>query len=232
MRILNLSALGAAGLLGVSAAGQPLIDAFSDPAGGSSLWATPGPGILGGWRRGNITAAGPGSLAAAVAFNDLPGLFSIENPVGASSVTEITYDGNGAGLGDIDLIGAGYGAIRFELESVANAASVTVRLYDGATVSFLTRALPEASSSMDFLLPFEDFGTGGPDDPFTSLDRIVLTFNASEEAVVVINQIDFVRTAASVVPEASSVVGMVGLVLVAGATVGLQRRRSQIGSTC
>ena len=190
----------AAAALSTPAMGDLLIDHFNAPPPGETLIDLPGggsatsltadAGIIGGWRATTLTASGIGTPALAF-INVVPDKLSIANSATSSSVTVITYDANGAGLGDLDLIGGGFDSVEFALEAGDFNTALKVNLYDGGTVSTANIVLPTAPPTVSFHIPFASFTTLGAGNPFSSLDKIVLEFDAPVFADIVVHEFSF-----------------------------------------
>ncbi len=220
MKTKQLGILAAVAALSTPAMGDLLIDHFNAPPPGETLIDLPGGGsassltadaaIIGGWRASTLTASGVGP--ALVFINVVPDRLSIANSATSSSVTVVTYDANGAGLGDLDLVGGGFDSVEFALEASDFNTGLKVNLYDGGTVSTANVLLPTSPPGVSFHIPFASFTTVGAGNPFGSLDKIVLEFDAPVFADILVNEFSFTGN----IPEASSVMSVFGLLGVIG----------------
>jgi hypothetical protein len=206
--------------LGTPAIGALVVDPFNAPVGGllltdhsgggSAFALTADAGILGGWRGVELTAGGLSGPSAQTGINLVPSRLAIANGPAVTSITQLTYDANGAGLGDIDLVGAGWNSIHFGIEYGDVASTMTAQLFDGATVAEVIIPLPKAPPASSFYVPFTDFTTVGAGDPFGSLDRIVLTLNLPASADVIMTGFEF-DSAPAAVPDSGWPFAMLGL---------------------
>lgn len=214
-----------------------LIDDFDTPPGGVTLTDLPGggsataltasPAVIGGWRFVELAAAGLAGLSASVDINVVPDRMAISNGPGVSSVTTLSYDANGATLGDIDLLGAGLDSVQFNLDLSDFASTLSVTLYDGATTAEAVIPLPTAPPADLFAIPFADFTVVGGGNPFASLDKIKIVLSAPASADIIIHDFFFSGPGIPTVPESSAVVAIVGLAGVAGATIACRRKSTR-----
>lgn len=226
------------GVCALPALGEALlIDLFDTPPGGVSLSDTAGGGsatalttgaeIIGGWRAVSLTAAGVANLAATVDINVAPGVLAISNGPGVSSVTGLTYDTDGAGLGGLDLLAGGLDSFQFDLILGDFASTLSVTLYDGATTAEAIIPLPTAPPAGSFTIPFVDFTVVGGGNPFASLDKIQISLTAPASADIIIDNFAFSGPGIPVVPEGSAVVAGLGMLSLLGATL-VRRRMLQV----
>lgn len=224
----SITTLSVLSVLATPAMGDILIDHFQAPPGGVTLTdaagggaastSTANAGILGGWRSTTIQATG--TLSATVDINTpgLEDLLAISNKALTSSTTTLVYDANGAGLGDLDLTALGLTTFNFGLVFADADITLAVDLYDGATVASVT--IPVSEIPADYNINFSDFTVVGGGDPFSSLDKIVITVSVPTAGDIVIHSFGF----DGVVPETSTIVPVLGLLGIAGAQLYRRRR--------
>ncbi|MBX9585349.1 MAG: PEP-CTERM sorting domain-containing protein [Gemmataceae bacterium] len=153
--------------------------------------------VLGGERETtlNVTASDFG-LSTSLDILTGPGIQSVSNDAGNSSIVTQTYDGAGsAGLGGIDLTANGGSFFLFGVISSDLGVTITINVEDTlGNTSTMSQAIPGPG-----LLAF-DFGSFLGSADFTSADSIQVVFNAPRDADYVV---DFFGVAG--VPEPASV---------------------------
>lgn len=142
------------------------------------------PDVLGGWRRISVTkiAGGTGftNAVAAEANADAqnPNTFQVSNGTYSDSTVTLTWDGNGGGLGGIDITdgGAATGVYIQLLVTDLPLVSLKFDAISASGASSKSILFTSAKSGIDLYVPFADF-VGSAD--FSQLNAFQLTMDGS-----------------------------------------------------
>lgn len=156
----------------MSAAPTSKVDVLADTA------------VLGGWRKIGVvkTAGGTGftNAVAAEANADLsnPNTFQVSNGTYSDSTVTLTWDGNGAGLGGIDITDAGAAAGIFISLLVTDLPQTSLRFdaVSSSGASSATMLFTSAKAGVDVFLPFSGF-VGAAN--FSQLNSLRLTLDGA-----------------------------------------------------
>lgn len=179
--------------------------------------------ILGGER--DLLALVDGTPRASTFIGELgDGEFIFAGASPGTSVT-LTYDGSSAspGIGGIDLYALG-SALQLDFTSVdvgrrpnGLEIEISVRAENGDIADFYGE-IPSNFSPSSFLAELSAFG--GSNGALHAADQIVITLNP-----YVVQDVDFTLDTISVVPEPSTIVGLLSVALF-GLVLGVKRRRT------
>lgn len=180
----------------MSAAPTSKVDVLADPA------------VLGGWRKISVlkTAGGTGftNVVAAEASADVgnPNTFQVSNGTFSDSTVTLTWDGNGGGLGGVDITDAGAATGIFISLLVTDLPQTSLR-FDAVSSSGASSAsvlFASAQAGVDVFLPFSSF-VGSAN--FTQLNGLSLTLDG---AVSWDAAFDNLRTAAAPIIQSTTAV--------------------------
>ncbi len=173
-----LSALLTSTLFVAGTANALLIDNFDDGSlalslNNAAIGDSDGPtneaaaGAIGGSRTGTLTMSDIQGGNADADMEVVGGFLDISNKVDANATATIMWDGNGAGLGGIDLTAGGATGFFLSFPNPIDNELTISFLVNGVSNSSTT--FPNGSSGNDFFIPF----TGTPN----SADNILMTIS-------------------------------------------------------
>jgi hypothetical protein len=225
-----VSALAA--LLSVSSANALIIDDFTigqaditlnGPSTSSLLISGPSSNIIGGYRQTEVTMYSGGSDAKTEVRVTSIGVLDISNTTTAQSRTVLTWNANGAGLGNLDLLDFGSNGIflafpyamdhaldlMFEVEDTGNSTSTFVKTYIAG------------SQGNDFFVPFSAFDST---TALSSADAIRMTIDSTTAGLdATIDLVESRDAPPGSVPEPATM-GLLGLGLLG---LGLTRLKAK-----
>ena len=214
-------------------AGSVIIDDFFGPVGGqtisqdgigtiSSFYSNGDPGLLGGSRFMSLAVtADAGSIAIGSANGSVLDKLVYENGSGVYSILQLSYNANGVGLGQD---WSNLGLMSFLVDSADQNGTAIIELFQGINYNGLafathTTAIPPISTlNTQFLVPFSAFATAGGFS-FADIGSIRISIEGPEGYDMVLHTIS-----ADPVPEASTVVPLVGFAVVGFGTWFARRR--------
>lgn len=212
-----------------------IVDDFFGPAGGqtisqdgigttSSFYSNGDPTLLGGSRFMSLAVtADAGSIAIGSANGSVLDKLVYENGSGVYSILQLSYNANGVGLAQD---WSALTAMTFKVDSADQNGTAIIELFEGINYSGLsyathTTAIPPISTlNSTFVVPFAAFAASGGFN-FSDIGSIRISLEGPEGYDMVLHTIAVTND----VPEASTVVPMVGFAI-AGFGTWFARRRA------
>ena len=178
--------------------------------------------IIGGWRQTDVTMYSGGSDAKTEVRVTSTGVLDISNTTTAQSRTVLTWNANGAGLGDIDLLDLGSNGIYLAFPyAMDHALDLIFEVEDGTSTSTFFKTYAAGSQGNDFFVPFSAFDSMVA---LSSADSIRMTIDSTTAGLdATIDLVESRDAPPGVVPEPATL-GLLGLGLLG---LGLSRLKAK-----